>query len=119
MEGVHGIHTWYRLNPCGKLDTICCYYLVVRTPPHVWFLSRPTQEYRGQIDKKYRRNIEAIVRRPNRDEEPEPMSKCPISGAEVPITLLECPSTKVGLGLSFAVVSTTLGVTIRTARFPQ
>lgn len=57
----------------------------------------PTQEYRGQIDKKYRRNIEAIVRRPNRDEEPEPTSKCPISGAEVPITLLECPSTKVGL----------------------
>ncbi|CAM9256928.1 unnamed protein product, partial [Laminaria digitata] len=60
------------------------------------------QEYRGQIDKKYRRNIEAIVRRPNRDEEPEPMSKCPISGAEVPITLLECPSTKVGLGACMA-----------------
>ncbi|CAN0246913.1 unnamed protein product [Ectocarpus sp. 12 AP-2014] len=52
------------------------------------------QEYRGQIDKKYRRNIEAIVRRPNRDEEPEPTSKCPISAAEVPITQLECPSTK-------------------------
>lgn len=53
------------------------------------------KEYRGQIDKKYRRNIEAIVRRPNRDEEPEPTSKCPISAAEVPITQLECPSTKV------------------------
>eukprot|EP00903_Cladosiphon_okamuranus_P008272 g7961.t1 len=52
------------------------------------------QEHRGQIDKKYRRNIEAIVRRPNRDEEPEPTSKCPISSVEVPITQLECPSTK-------------------------
>ncbi|CAM9337531.1 unnamed protein product, partial [Sphacelaria rigidula] len=52
------------------------------------------QEYRGQIDKKYRRNIEAIVRRPNRDEEPEPTSRSPISGVDVPITQLECPTTK-------------------------
>lgn len=62
--------------------------------PRLW--STPDgKEYRGQIDKKYRRNIEAIVRRPNRDEEPEPTSKCPISAAEVPITQLECPATKV------------------------
>ncbi|CAM9896506.1 unnamed protein product, partial [Hapterophycus canaliculatus] len=58
------------------------------------FLPPNSKEYRGQIDKKFRRNIEAIVRRPNRDEEPEPTSKCPISGVEVPITHLECPSTK-------------------------
>lgn len=53
------------------------------------------QEYRGQIDKKYRRNIEAIVRRPNRDEEPEPTSRSPISGVDMPITQLECPTSKV------------------------
>lgn len=35
------------------------------------------------------------MRRPNRDEEPEPTSKNPINGNEVPITQLECPSTKV------------------------
>jgi WD repeat-containing protein 19 len=50
--------------------------------------------YYWQLDKKYRRNIEVIVRRPNREEEPEPLTNCPISGQPLPITALECPTTK-------------------------
>lgn len=77
------------------MKTLSQRVFAVVLPPFDLIVQR-CQEHRGQIDKKYRRNIEAIVRRPNRDEEPEPTSKCPISGAEVPITQLECPSTKVG-----------------------
>merc|ERR1711988_1607974 len=52
------------------------------------------QEYRSQIEPKFKRKIEAIVRRPNREEEPEPQSPCPISKQMIPITQLECPTTK-------------------------
>jgi WD repeat-containing protein 19 len=52
------------------------------------------QEHRGKIDKNVRRQIEAIVRRPSRDEEPEALSECPISGIPIPVTQLECPTTK-------------------------
>jgi len=55
-------------------------------------LMRP--EYRSQLDPKYKKKIEAIVRRPKRDEEQEEMSPCPISGIPIPITQLECPTTK-------------------------
>merc|ERR1711918_281078 len=34
------------------------------------------------------------IRRPNREEEPEPQSPCPISKQSIPITQLECPTTK-------------------------
>ena len=40
-------------------------------------LMRP--EHRQSIDAKYKRKIEAMVRRPVRDEEPEILSPCPIS----------------------------------------
>merc|ERR1711988_2097942 len=52
------------------------------------------QEYRAQIEPKFKRKIEAMIRRPNREEEPEPLSPCPISGEEIPVTQLECPTTK-------------------------
>ncbi|CAM9233510.1 unnamed protein product [Chrysoparadoxa australica] len=56
------------------------------------------QEYRGLIDKKFRRSIESIVRRPGNmrddDEEPEPLSECPISSEMIPCTQLESPQTK-------------------------
>merc|ERR1711998_795847 len=55
-------------------------------------LMRP--EYRQQIEPKFKRKIEAIVRRPNRDQQDEPLSPCPISGQEIPETELICPTTK-------------------------
>ena len=51
-------------------------------------------EYRGQIDAKFKRKIEAIVRRPNKEEAPEKLSPCPISKVMIPLTELECPTTK-------------------------
>ena len=38
-------------------------------------LLRP--EHRSGIDEKYKRKIEAIVRRPQRSEEPESNTRCP------------------------------------------
>jgi len=55
-------------------------------------LMRP--EYRQQLHPNYKKKIEAIVRRPKRDEEQEEMSPCPISNIPIPITQLECPTTK-------------------------
>jgi WD repeat-containing protein 19 len=57
-------------------------------------LMRP--EYRQSIDKDLKRKIEAIVRRRSdkNEELPEQTSPCPISGEKIPITLLECPTTK-------------------------
>lgn len=63
-------------------------------------LMRP--EYRQKIDEKFKRKIEAMVRRPGKQQdadEPdktieEPKSPCPISGQMIPRTELECPTTK-------------------------
>jgi WD repeat-containing protein 19 len=55
-------------------------------------LMRP--EYRQQIEPKFKRKIEAIVRRPNREQTDEPLSACPISGQMIPETELICPTTK-------------------------
>jgi WD repeat-containing protein 19 len=55
------------------------------------------QEYRSHVDPKYKRKIEALVRRPkdaNKEEEPTPLSPCPISGLLIPDTCLESPTTK-------------------------
>jgi len=58
-------------------------------------LMRP--EYRQHVDPKYKRKIEGLVRRPkgpNPEEEFSPLSPCPISSQLIPITSLECPTTK-------------------------
>ena len=44
-------------------------------------LMRP--EYRKDIDEKYKKKIEAIVRKPQRSEEPEKSSRCPYCTNEV------------------------------------
>lgn len=55
-------------------------------------LMRP--EYRNAIDKDIKRKIEAIVRRPNKDQAPEPLSPCPFCANELPDAELDCPKCK-------------------------
>ena len=45
-------------------------------------LMRP--EYRGGIEEKYKRRIEQIVRRPNKEEAEEPSSPCPFCATPLP-----------------------------------
>lgn len=51
-------------------------------------------EYRNLVDKKYRKPIEAFVRRPQAEEADEKLSPCPFCAFEIPETLLDCPSCK-------------------------
>jgi WD repeat-containing protein 19 len=51
-------------------------------------------EYRNQVDKKYRKPIEAFVRRPIQEEPDEKLSSCPYCSFDIPETLLDCPSCK-------------------------
>ncbi len=55
-------------------------------------LMRP--EYRNSVNKKYRKPIETIVRRPDQTEEEEPVAACPVCEFPVPETLLDCPGCK-------------------------
>ncbi|KAJ3030718.1 WD repeat-containing protein 19 [Rhizophlyctis rosea] len=55
-------------------------------------LMRP--EYRNKLDAKYRKKVEGIVRRPDRDEEEEPTSPCPFCANFVPEMTLDCPECK-------------------------
>ncbi len=55
-------------------------------------MTRP--EYRLKIDKKLKRNIEAIVRHPVLNQVPELLTQCPISGELIPATQLECPTSR-------------------------
>ena len=56
-------------------------------------LMRP--ENRQSIDVNLKRKIEAIVRRRSEKEEvPEELSECPVSGQMIPTTELECPTTR-------------------------
>jgi len=49
----------------------------------------------AQIEPKFKRKIEAIVRKSGaREDADEPRSKCPISGELIPQTELVCPTTK-------------------------
>ncbi|KAK6172308.1 hypothetical protein SNE40_015995 [Patella caerulea] len=52
-------------------------------------LMRP--EYRDQIDLKYKKKIEMIVRRPDKSEEEEPLTSCPVCAFQLPETDLLCP----------------------------
>ncbi|MCJ8749256.1 hypothetical protein PDJAM_G00174210 [Pangasius djambal] len=55
-------------------------------------LMRP--EYRGQIDPKYKKKIEAMVRRPDTSEVEEESSPCPYCGFSLPECELLCPGCK-------------------------
>ncbi|XP_041357231.1 WD repeat-containing protein 19-like isoform X2 [Gigantopelta aegis] len=55
-------------------------------------LMRP--EYRNDIDLKYKKKIEQIVRKPDRTEEDEPLTLCPICSFQLPETELICPECK-------------------------
>ena len=55
-------------------------------------LMRP--EYRSQIDLKYKKKIEQIVRKPDKTEEDEPTDPCPYCSYPLAQTKLECPECK-------------------------
>ncbi|XP_076468006.1 WD repeat-containing protein 19-like [Babylonia areolata] len=55
-------------------------------------LMRP--EYRNNIDAKYKKKIEMIVRKPDKAEEEEPMTPCPVCGSQLVETELLCPECK-------------------------
>ncbi|KAF3852119.1 hypothetical protein F7725_005474 [Dissostichus mawsoni] len=55
-------------------------------------LMRP--EYRNEIDSKYRKKIEAMVRRPDTSELEEETTPCPFCGAQLPQNELLCISCK-------------------------
>ncbi|XP_013392134.1 WD repeat-containing protein 19-like [Lingula anatina] len=55
-------------------------------------LMRP--EYRNQIDVKYKKKIEQIVRKPDKTEEDEPTTPCPQCGYAQAETELVCPNCK-------------------------
>ena len=51
-------------------------------------------EYRAQIDQKYKRKIELIVRRREEEETEEKATSCPYCSASVPETTLDCPACR-------------------------
>ena len=72
-------------------------------------LMRP--EYRSQIDPKYSKKIEAVVRKPGSklsaaSEEEEPITPCPFCDAPVPETNLNCIQCKSNIPFCLATVST-------------
>ncbi|KAL8576385.1 hypothetical protein ACOMHN_048952 [Nucella lapillus] len=55
-------------------------------------LMRP--EYRNNIDAKYKKKIEMIVRKPDKAEEEEPLTPCPVCSFQLAETELMCPGCK-------------------------
>lgn len=55
-------------------------------------LMRP--EYRNNIDLKYKKKIEMIVRKPDKTEEEEALTSCPYCSFQLPETALMCPECK-------------------------
>jgi WD repeat-containing protein 19 len=51
-------------------------------------------EYRSQIDAKFKRKIEAIVRKPSKTEETERASECPYCRFLLPESALDCSNCK-------------------------
>ncbi|TMW60429.1 hypothetical protein Poli38472_000471 [Pythium oligandrum] len=51
-------------------------------------------EYRSNIDKEIKRKIEAIVRRPNKEQAPDPMTPCPYCANELAEADLDCSKCK-------------------------
>lgn len=66
-------------------------------------LMRP--EYRNDIDLKYKRKIEMIVRKPDKTEEEEALTPCPVCGFQLPETELLCPDCKNNLPYCIVTVS--------------
>ena len=52
------------------------------------------KEYRAKVDPKYRKKIEAIVRRPPQEEPEEEVSPCPFCDNSIPKSLVNCPFCK-------------------------
>ena len=65
-------------------------------------LLRP--EYRDQIDQKYRKKMETIVRRPDRTQEEEPKTECPFCSNLVTETNLQCNECKSSISYCIASV---------------
>lgn len=72
-------------------------------------LMRP--EYRGQVDAKYSKKIEAIVRKPPRtkdvENEDEPLTPCPYCKSRVPETEVTCDKCKNTIPFCIATVKFT------------
>ena len=51
-------------------------------------------EYRNQIDLKYKKKIEMIVRKPDKTEEEEGLTACPYCAFNLPETDIMCPDCK-------------------------
>jgi hypothetical protein len=71
-------------------------------------LMRP--EYRSQVDPKYSKKIEAVVRKPGSkqsaaNEEEEPSSPCPYCDGPLPVTELNCLHCKNSVPFCIATVS--------------
>lgn len=71
-------------------------------------LMRP--EYRSQVDPKYSKKIEAVVRKPGSklsaaSEEEEPSSPCPYCDGPLPVTELNCIHCKNSVPFCIATVS--------------
>eukprot|EP00002_Diphylleia_rotans_P001793 TRINITY_DN11025_c0_g1_i1.p1 TRINITY_DN11025_c0_g1~~TRINITY_DN11025_c0_g1_i1.p1 ORF type:complete len:1293 (+),score=269.64 TRINITY_DN11025_c0_g1_i1:166-4044(+) len=66
-------------------------------------LMRP--EYRNNIMQQYKQKIERIVRRPEKEEEDEPLSPCPFCSYEIQETRLDCPSCRNNVPYCIATVS--------------
>jgi WD repeat-containing protein 19 len=62
-------------------------------------------EYRNNIDLKYKKKIEMIVRKPDKTEEEEPLTPCPYCGFQLPETALTCPECKNNLPYCIITVS--------------
>jgi WD repeat-containing protein 19 len=54
-------------------------------------------EYKGKVDEKLQRKIEALVRRPNKSEKEEEESPCPVCGFSLGCWQLDCPSCRTHL----------------------
>lgn len=65
-------------------------------------LMRP--ETRGQIDERYKKKIEAIVRKPQKSEEEEKRSPCPFCSTAIEETSLECAQCQNSLPYCIATV---------------
>ena len=74
---------------------VACTKAGLKQSAHEYALQLMKPEYRSKIDAKFKRKIEAIIRKAqDLDEIAEPTSKCPVSSQQIPITSLECPTTQ-------------------------
>ena len=65
-----------------------------RTQAYEYAVMLMRAEYRQAIEPKFKRKIEAIVRRPTKDMSEEAASPCPHCHTSVPVAELDCPNCK-------------------------